>query len=296
MAIISEGHGFFSVAGVKVDSTRAARSGRGMTPTTESPLAKLHEEIFTNYDEARKLKGLVKTMLSIDDEARRQKLLELDTKIANYFTTARVGAAMDKVRGIMADDDLTPEAKQKRALAEVEAVAGRVRSYFAGIMGELMEQLSKTERLVEGALLPLPKAGQDALIREIRAAEVRGYIAGLDKPDRMGAVLQFGEGAKLEALAALFEDPRGRDFVPAETLNQARKSAITAQGGKWLLDWLEDDRNALVGAASRMSMLEALLWEGAKGMRLKATAPPELWTRMASEAVRDSDKVLNLEA
>jgi hypothetical protein len=78
-----------------------------MTATTESPLAKLHEEIFTNYDEARKLKGLVKTMLSIDDEARRLKLLELDTKIANYFTTARVGAAMDKVRGIMADDDLT---------------------------------------------------------------------------------------------------------------------------------------------------------------------------------------------
>jgi hypothetical protein len=119
---------------------------------------------------------------------------------------------------------------------------------------------------VEGALKPLPRTGESAIINEMRASEVRGYVAGLDEGDRMGAVLDFGTGAKLEALAALAEDPRGRDFVPAETLNQARKSAIIAQDGKWLLDWLEDDRNALLmAAASRMSMLEALLWDGCKG-------------------------------
>jgi hypothetical protein len=136
-------------------------------------------------------------------------------------------------------------------------------------MTELLEKLSKTERLVEGALLPLPRQGQDAMIREIRAAEVRSYIAGLDEPDRMGAVLQFGEGAKLEALAAMQDDPRGRDFVSAEILNEARLQAILAQDGQFLLDELEDDRNMLSGAADRMTWVETLLWDGAKLMGME---------------------------
>jgi len=294
MAIKSEGHGFFSIQGVTVDSTKVTRAGAGMTATTESPLAKLHEHIFNPYNEHRQLKGLVVTMLNNEDEARRLKLLDLDSKIFDYFQTARVGSAMDKVRGILADADLTPEAQQKRALIEVEAVSGRVRAHFARIITDLLDKLNQTEKLVEGALKPLPRTGENAVINEIRATEVRGYIAGLDEPGRMAAVLGFGEGAKLEALAALAEDPRGRDFVSAEVLNQARKSAILAQDGEWLLDRLADDRDMLQGAASRMAMVEALLWDGARVLGAQASPPYAPWPDMARKAVSESEKILSL--
>lgn len=292
MAITKDIDGY-KIQGTRVSVTWPDRTGMGQTPTTESPLARLHEDLF-RYEEQRKLKSVTTNMLVNEDEYRRLRLLALDERIYSYFGEAKVGQSMDKVRAIMTDNDLTPEARQKRASAEFKTVIDRVHRYFANVMTECLEKLNRTERFVQAALQPIPRQGQDALIGEMRAAEVRGYIAGLDEGQRMQAVLGFGNGAKLEALAAMQDDPRGRDFVKSEIMNEARLQAIRAQDGQFLLDELADDRDMLQGAASRMTWVETLLWDGAKLMGLQPEKHYMPWHVMAQSAIDESKKILEI--
>ncbi|MDO9582666.1 MAG: hypothetical protein Q7J24_06095 [Desulfomicrobium sp.] len=274
-------------------STRHA--SKGFTAQTASPLAKVHEELFNRYDEHRLLRGLMTTALDNEDEARRQALLDLDARVADYLGTCKVQDVLAKVRGIMQDNDLTQEAKQTRAIKELEALTVKVRAYFAKVMGGLMEDLVKVERLVDGALLPEPirPAGQEA-VTELRAAEIRSYLASLDDPGRMGAVLAYGEKAKLEALHAMTDCPNGRDYVDKAFLDNAKCAAIRAQGGEFLLDDLEDARNMLIGAASRASMVESLLWNGLGIIGVKTKEQVEPWFKMAQSAIDASNKWLTI--
>ncbi|NCC04821.1 MAG: hypothetical protein EOM37_12470 [Proteobacteria bacterium] len=290
MAITKDIDGY-KIQGTRVSVTWPDRTGRGMTAVTESALANLHE-IFL-HEERRSLKSVTKNMLQNEDEYRRLRLSALDERIYRYFGEAKVEQSMDKVRAIMTDIDLTPEAAKRRAAIEFKGTIQRVHRFFASIMTECLEKLNQTERYVLAALQPIPRQGQDALIGEMRAAEVRGYIAGLDTGERAQAVLGFGNGAKLEALAAMQDDPRGRDFVSAEILNEARLQAILAQDGQFLLDELEDDRNMLSGAADRMTWVETLLWDGAKLMGMEPEKHHLLWHGMAQSAIDESKKILS---
>jgi len=266
---------------------------KGAPAMTTSPLAKIHEELF-RYDEARKLGGVVKTMiLHNEDEARRLSLLDLDTKVASYLYECKVQDVLERVRSIMADNDLTQEAKQTRAVKEMEALTLKVRAYFAKVMGALMEDLSKAERLIDGALLPEPRPGQE-VVTELRAQEIRSYLASLDDPGRMGAVLAYGEKAKLEALHAMTDCPNGRDYVDKAFLDNAKCAAIRAQGGEWLLDDLADARDMLMGAASRASLVESLLWNGLGLLGVRTGKQVEAWHSMAQNAIADSNKWLTI--
>jgi len=302
MAIRFEADGKLWIGGVWMSKTPAdvamrqstRHASKGFTAQTASPLAKIHEEFF-RYDEHRLLRGLMTTALDNEDEARRQALLDLDARVADYLQTCKVQDVLEKVRGIMADMDLTQEAKQTRAVKEMEALTAKVRAYFAKVMGGLMEDLAKVERLVDGALLPEPirPAGQEA-VTELRAQEIRSYLASLDDPGRIGAVNQYGERAKLEALAAMTDDPNGRDFVDKAFLDSAKCAAIRAQGGEWLLDDLEDARNMLIGAASRASLVESLLTNGLGLIGVKQEKQVEPWFKMAQSAIDASNKWLTI--
>lgn len=268
---------------------------KGATAQTESPLAKIHEELF-RYDEARKLGGAVKTLLlNNEDEARRLALLDLDTKVAGYLRDCKVEDVLNKVRIIMQDNDLTAEAKQTRSLKEMETLVGKVRNYFGKIMSTLMEDLTKAERLIDGALLPEPlrPAGQEVLT-ELRAAEIRNYLWSMDEAGRIGAVHQFGEKAKLEALAAMTDDPNGRDFVDKAFLDTAKCAAIRAQGGEFLLDDLQDAKDMLLGAANRASLVETLLWNGLGLLGVRTGKQVEPWFKMAQSAIDASNKWLTI--
>lgn len=276
---------------VKLQGERNALNGApAMTP---SPLADIHKQLFT-YDEARQLGGLVKTMTNNEDEARRRALLDLDARVAGFLHDAKVPETLDKVRGIMADMDLTHEAKQKRAIAMMEELQGRVQGYFGRILSGLMDELNKAERLIDGALLPEPRpAGQEA-VTELRAQEIRAYLASLDDAGRMGAVLKYGEKAKLEALHAMTDDPNGRDFVDRAFLDNARCAAVRAQGGEWLLDDLADARDMLQGVATRATLVESLLWNGMGVLGVKVKQGPSQWASMAAAAVKASNEWLTL--
>lgn len=291
MAISKDLDGY-KIQGTRVSVTWPDRTGAGLTAVTESALAKMHEELF-HFEEGRKLRSVTKNMLSNEDEYRRLRLRALDERIYAYFGEAKVEQSMGRVRAIMTDIDLTPEAKQKRAAIEFKGTIDRVHRFFAKVMTEMLEKLNQTERYVQAALQPIPRQGQDALIGEMRAAEVRGYIAGLDEGQRMEVVLGFGKGAKLEALAAMQDDPRGRDFVKAEIINEARLQAILAQDGQFLLDELSDDRDMLQGAASRMTWVETLLWDGAKLMGMEPEKHYMPWHGMAQSAIDESKKILS---
>lgn len=276
---------------VKRQGERHALNGApAMTPT---PLADIHRQLFT-YDEARQLGGIVKTMiLNNEDEARRRALLDLDARVAGFLQDAKVSETLDKVRGIMADMDLTHEARQKRAIEVMQELQGRVQGYFGRIMTDLMDKLSKAERLIDGALLPEPRPGQEVLV-ELRAQEIRAYLASLDDAGRMGAVLKYGEKAKLEALHAMTDDPNGRDFVDRAFLDNARCAAVRAQGGEWLLDDLEDARDMLQGVATRATLVESLLWNGMGVLGVKVKQGPSQWASMAAAAVKASHEWLAL--
>lgn len=275
---------------VKLQGERNALNGApAMTP---SPLADIHKQLFT-YDEARQLGGLVKTMTNNEDEARRRALLDLDTRVAGFLHDAKVPETLDKVRGIMADMDLTSEARQKRAIEVMQELQGRVQGYFGRIMTDLMDKLTKAERLVDGALLPEPRPGQEVLT-ELRAQEIRSYLASLDDAGRIGAVNNYGEKAKLEALHAMTDDPNGRDFVDRAFLDNARCAAVRAQGGEWLLDDLEDARDMLQGVATRATLVESLLWNGMGVLGVKVKQGPSQWASMAAAAVKASNEWLTL--
>jgi hypothetical protein len=291
------------IGGVYMAKTRAdiaamqgsRNASKGAPALTASPLAEVHKELFNRYDEHRHLRGLVATTLNNEDEARRVAMLDLDAKVAGYLADCKVTDTLDKVRGIMANGELTQEAKQARAIKEMEALTGKVRSYFAKIMTGLMDDLNKAERLIDGALLPEPirPAGQEA-VGELRAQEIRSYLASLDEGGRIAAVNQYGERAKLEALHAMTDDPNGRDFVDKGFLDNAKCAAIRAQGGEWLLDDLSDARDMLMGAASRASLVESLLWNGLGLIGVKAGKQVEPWFQMARNALDASNKWLTI--
>jgi len=287
------------IGGVYMAKTRAdiaamqgsRNAAKGAPALTESPLAKVNEELFVRYDEHRHLRGLVATTLNNEDEARRVALLDLDAKVAGYLRDCKVEEVLNRVRAIMQNGELTQEAKQNRALKEMDALTTKVRSYFAKIMGDLMDKLNQVERLVDGALLPDPRPGQE-FVTELRAQEIRSYLASLDEAGRIGAVNQYGERAKLEALHAMTDDPNGRDYVDKAFLDNARCAAIRAQGGEFLLDDLSDARDMLMGAASRASMVEALLTNGLGLIGVKTGKQVEPWFKMAQNALDASNKWL----
>ena len=69
--------------------------------------------------------------------------------------------------------------ERTKAIEVMQELQGRVQGYFGRIMTSLMDELSKAERLIDGALLPEPRPGQEVLT-ELRAQEIRAYLASLD--------------------------------------------------------------------------------------------------------------------
>lgn len=112
--------------------------------------------------------------------------------------------------------------------------------------------------------LPLPESVQEVMRRELRAAEVRGLFRGLDKPARLAELHRLMSRGAVEALAALEDDPLGRDDDKAfmRRLRTQLAKAMDAVLG-W---WITTEPELLAGAAMRADMLWELLNQVCVGM------------------------------
>lgn len=188
---------------------------------------------------------------------------------------------------ILKDSDLKDEVKAARAAEKLAPALEALPKVFERALEPLQERAELLTLAVTAALLPAPTEGMGAMIRELRAGEIRRAAEAMPENDRHAFALRLAGNGKIDALHALDDDPSGRAIVDADTLTRAREVALRKIGGADLLSAWRDSLVLLEKAAATADVLSGQIM---RHMPVKSAATYPGQTQATKRRIADMTK------
>jgi hypothetical protein len=195
-----------------------------------------------------------------DDELTRRDLASLEgglgTVVEKYYLP--LAATIEK---ISRDLNLSREGKKEKMWSEVDQFMSKLVRFGKDPLHNLMSLEVQIAEIFKGALDPeIPD--ENKVEHELHKREVRDFLRQQGESDRAMSAISFGENANLVALEAIESDPLGNGLVPQGVMDGAKKTAVVAQGGEWIIQEQKSTEKSLDSARRRVHFFEISLMNG----------------------------------
>lgn len=144
-----------------------------------------------------------------------------DVQAAALVAFDEAGAAIIAARS---DNDLTPEAKQRRVQAAADAYFARVESPIK----RLREGMASLAEAAPRTLTSVKPLGQGDMVQELRDQEARAYVRSLSPAERQRLVASMARGDHPELTAGVLRGPALVSGLGPDSLASLNRAGIVA--------------------------------------------------------------------
>lgn len=195
-------------------------------------------------------------VLSHDTHHERQALTGVYESWKNLLLRDVVGPF--QVAGkVLGNGDLKDEVKQARAMEAMQPALESLPNAFNVGMKPILDRAAVLTTAVQAALLPAPAQGETAIIRELRADQVRRRALEMKATELPKFALELAQRGRVDAFHALEDDPCGVQFLDATATTRAREMLLDTLGGRNLAIAWKDSLHLAEVAASRAEIVAA---------------------------------------
>jgi hypothetical protein len=160
-----------------------------------------------------------------------------------------------RARKVLQDTDLKDAVRDARAREALQPGLESMSSALEVGMKPILDRAAALTIAVEAALLPAPATGEAAIIRELRADQVRRRAMDMKPSEVPKFAIQLAERGMVDALHALEDDPCGVRFLDATVTTRAREMLLDTLGGLALAVAWKDALHLAEVAASRAEIV-----------------------------------------